>query len=183
MFLNGLFARRKAERDLERRLDVLRGELRTAREAHDTSWLRTASQPAALDILARFAPATREYFAAAMEAEEMGTQARYLHALAQSPALREAVLGALRDDRGRSAAIALRLACVTGMLVGDWPAAWRMVAEAEARHGSSPAWNTRVEALRRMQALSKTWRDAPPQELAALGQGITDLLNDVKVPV
>jgi hypothetical protein len=51
MFLNGLFARRKAERDLERRLDVLRGELRTAREAHDTSWLRAIrDRAAALDL-------------------------------------------------------------------------------------------------------------------------------------
>ena len=64
------------------------------------------------------------------------------------------------------------------MVAGDWPLAWRFVAEGEADYGGSAVWTTGVEALKLLQTIND-WslnKRETLSRLVDLGAGIIDLL-------
>lgn len=138
------------------------------------------ARPAALDLMLRFPDCASEYFVQVTRADDLWAQARAFHVLAQSDDLWPRVLTALQASPERSAALAARLAVITGIRLGDWPGAWRLVHEAERDHGEPPGWSERVAALRIAEGMSQTWGQREMTQrglaLARLGEGILDLI-------
>lgn len=135
---------------------------------------------AVIDLLAAFRDESVSFFLAEMQAEDMGTQARYLWFLSQDDELRERLLERAAVSTGQRGALVHRLACVTGVAARNWPAAWRMVEDAAPDHAGEPMWEKRVEALRLMEDIGQHWSvgKLTPRAmgLARLGRDITDLL-------
>jgi HEAT repeat protein len=132
----------------------------------------------------RFADVARDYFLEKMQEEEMGSEARALHLLAQSKRLREHVMaGATAAGRHR-APLMMRLACVSGVILDDWGRAWELVRTAEERETTGPDWHTRRQALQLMEKVAvreRQWIWRKPDSdavraLAAMGPAVTDLL-------
>ena len=136
---------------------------------------------AAVDVLSRFADVTQSYFVEKMQAEEMGRQAALLRVLAQSMVLRDRVVAGLRAESTRPGPLVMRLACVTGAVLDDWPGAWELVQTAEEQGTTGPNWQARVQALRLMErATERGWGYGPDREIvdaiAAIGPVVIDLL-------
>ena len=138
------------------------------------------ARAAAIELMLRFPRSVREHFVTALQVDDMVTQARQMVILAQSEVLRQEVISALREAAGPNPDVAIRLACVTGLVFKDWKGARRLVKEAEEQHGAGRTWPTRVEALRLMEQADGLWGRPVHRRIAAqlaeLGEAVLDLL-------
>lgn len=133
---------------------------------------------ATMDILTRFADVASDYFFTLLQQDDLGQQSRSLYLLAVCSTLRDAVFATIRATAVRTAALTLRLACVTGVVAGDWPLAWRFIAEGETEYAGTAAWTTGTEALKLLHAIT-SWslrKEDTLRRLAELGSGALDLL-------
>jgi HEAT repeat protein len=190
----------RAWRGLFRAEPVAMADLRTALEDPDPEvrWLTTeayllhgadlqqeilplllsAQEPyaraAALDIVLRFPRRLHMFAVAELRRDELRLQPMVLDLLSQCEELWEGV------SAERSAVVAARLACVTGVLQGDWTRAWRIISEAEALRPADATWASRLQALRVMQAMVQEWSPRAIVQhafrLSNLGADILDLL-------
>ncbi len=138
------------------------------------------ARAAVLDIMLRFPQRLQTFAVAELRKEDIRLQPMILGLLSQCDGLWEDVYAELSAEPERSAAVAARLACVTGVLQGDWTRAWRIIGEAETLRPADPTWGSRLEALRLMQGMAEEWSPRAMVQhafrLSRLGAAILDLL-------
>ncbi|MHC4591785.1 MAG: HEAT repeat domain-containing protein, partial [Planctomycetota bacterium] len=133
---------------------------------------------AGLDVLTRFPQVTQDYALAQMQTNDMGAHARSLHVLGQSEVLRAGLLETLRERPDCRTTMLVRLACVTGVVLRNWPTAWELVRHAESAGHLPGNWPVRVQALRLIEQLVTSYGKGLKlaRAIGALGPAAFDLV-------